>query len=153
MKRIICANCKRWIKLDDDVYEQVKEIKWRCNNLGRIMGGKKTSLVFTFYRPPNGLEVDHINRDTHDNRRCNLRPATRSDNNCNKGPHPRNTSGYKGVYWDNLHERFVAMLKRNYKTYRKYCKTKEEAARAYDRFAILHHGEFAFTNFPKSDYL
>lgn len=43
-------------------------------------------------------EIDHINRDRADNRWPNLKRASRSQNGHNKGQHPRNTTGYKGVY-------------------------------------------------------
>lgn len=48
------------------------------------------------YLPP---EVDHINGDRQDNRLENLRPATRSQNQCNRGTLASNTSGYPGVTW------------------------------------------------------
>lgn len=43
-------------------------------------------------------EIDHINGDRADNRISNLRPATKKQNCENKGLHPRNTSGFRGVH-------------------------------------------------------
>lgn len=40
-------------------------------------------------RPGAGFEVDHVNRDTLDNRRCNLRVVTHAVNAQNKGPQHR----------------------------------------------------------------
>ena len=45
-----------------------------------------------------GEVVDHINHDSLDNRRCNLRPCTRRQNSMNQKLRPDNTSGVKGVY-------------------------------------------------------
>lgn len=44
-------------------------------------------------------DVDHINRDKSDNRWTNLRPASRQQNEANKGLISRNTSGHRGVSW------------------------------------------------------
>ena len=43
--------------------------------------------------------LDHIDGNPANNRIENLRPATASQNNLNRGKHKRNTSGYKGVTW------------------------------------------------------
>jgi hypothetical protein len=43
-----------------------------------------------------GLTIDHINRNGLDNRKCNLRHVTQSDNIRNQAP--RSSSGFKGVY-------------------------------------------------------
>lgn len=47
--------------------------------------------------PPE--QIDHINRDREDNRICNLRCATRTENNQNLSVSSRNTSGHIGVSW------------------------------------------------------
>lgn len=52
--------------------------------------------------------VDHINRIKDDNRWCNLRPATWSQNNINKPLYSTNTSGCKGVSWCKRNRRWVA---------------------------------------------
>ena len=52
-------------------------------------------------RCPKGLEVDHINHNTLDNRSCNLRLANRSENMQNRaGANHNNLSGIRGVYWE-----------------------------------------------------
>ena len=52
---------------------------------------------FLFGDAPEGLMWDHINRNTLDNTRTNLRVVTSSINNRNRGMHADNTSGFKGV--------------------------------------------------------
>jgi hypothetical protein len=98
----------------------------------------------------NGKINDHADRNTLNNVKSNLRPSTVSQNggNCEKRKH--NTSGYKGVVWNN---RWRAQLLVNGKKYHAgYFDDPIDAARAYDRKAIELFGDFACTNFPRSDY-
>jgi hypothetical protein len=61
-------------------------------------GGKSTYLHRLIVGATKGEHVDHINGISWDNRRCNLRIVTRSENLCNrKGPASNGTSGYRGV--------------------------------------------------------
>lgn len=58
-------------------------------------------------------DIDHINGDRADNRLANLRAASRSENLCNRGMSPRNTSGHKGVYFDAQSGRWRAHIKKS----------------------------------------
>lgn len=101
--------------------------------------------------PEKSIDIDHKNRIRSDDRWANLRKATRRQNAANGSCERRNnTSGYKGVMKQPKTEYWLAYSKR-YGTIGSY-KTKEEAARAYDKAAILQFGEFANLNFPRSDY-
>ena len=48
---------------------------------------------------PEGFQIDHIDSDGLNNRRNNLRTATKSQNQCNQRLNARNKSGFKGVSW------------------------------------------------------
>lgn len=61
---------------------------------------------------PDG-EIDHINRDSKDNRIVNLRDVSRTVNVWNTGLSSRNTSGYQGVYWCAQRRKYRARIKRN----------------------------------------
>lgn len=97
-------------------------------------------------------EVDHSNCVRLDCRRSNLRIATYSQNTANKILKPNPSTGFRGVY--QKHRRFHARIGRveNEDNHIGTFATKEEAARAYDRAAINRWGDFARTNFPRSDY-
>ena len=97
--------------------------------------------------------VDHINGNTLDNRRCNLRVCAKAQNNINK----TKTSGvrsskYKGVFWENSCNRWRVQIR--FEGVRKHVgvfKDEIAAAEAYDKFARKLHGEFACVNFPKQN--
>lgn len=87
---------------------------------------------------------DHINGNSLDNRRSNLRLATQSQNNFNSRLNIRNTSGYKGVTWSKQRSKWQAQISVN-KTYINlgHYDTPQEAYEAYKEAARKYHGEFA----------
>jgi hypothetical protein len=91
----------------------------------------------------DGFDVDHINRDGLDNRRSNLRIASRSENNMNARLRGDNKSGAKGVFWRADRGRWSAYI--NAYGQRKYLGhflTKDAAEAARDSAAQMLHGKF-----------
>lgn len=91
--------------------------------------------------------VDHINGDTLDNRRENLRYCDKRTNAQNSRSRKGSTSKYKGVSWDRFREKWRAMIKfegRQIFIGRFDCET--EAAKCYNHYAIKYFGEFARLN-------
>lgn len=62
------------------------------------------------------LFVDHINGDTFDNRRENLRLATRQENGANRKLHSNNRTGKTGISFDQRTGKYMACIKINGKT-------------------------------------
>lgn len=98
------------------------------------------------------IEPDHRNGNRLDNRRSNLRPATRAQNTQNTRGDAYSFSKYKGVTLDKRTNRWRAKASSG----RKYVQlgmfaTEREAAEAYDTWARQNHGEFACCNFPAGD--
>lgn len=91
-----------------------------------------------------GEEVDHINTNSLDNRRSNLRVVTRSQNLQNTPKRRDNTSGYKGVSWHKQSKKWHAVIHLNGKCISlKFHDTAEEAYEAYKRAALDMFGEYA----------
>lgn len=91
-----------------------------------------------------GKDIDHINGDTLDNRRENLRVATHSQNLANSKRYAHNTTGFKGVQRSSVRKPYVAVIIKDGKTHRLgYFNDPEEAHKAYVRAANLLFGEFA----------
>jgi len=133
----------RWNKYTKSYYAQrtVGKTAQTCRPLGLhvvLTGGKHPTLI-----------PDHINRNTLDNRRINLRLATRTQNAINRKLKSSNKSGYRGVHWNKEMKKWESSISVNGVGIRiGFFANKEDAARAYDTAAILHFGEFAIPNFP-----
>ena len=88
--------------------------------------------------------LDHIDGNRTNNRIENLRPATIAENCRNSRIGKNNTSGVKGVNWDNYVKKWRARIFVDGKTVmEKYFKTIEEAAEAVRKAREELHGEFA----------
>ena len=95
--------------------------------------------------------VDHEYGDGLHCTRLNLRAARVIDNNRNRGIIRSNTSGYKGVHWDELRGQWRARIATDAgRLHLGYFDDAVEAARAYDRAAQEHHGAFAVLNLQQA---
>lgn len=93
-----------------------------------------------------GEFVDHINHNTLDNRRQNLRRCGHRANSHNRGLRSDNSTGFKGVYLRRS-GRWQGQFTLNGKRISLgYFNTAREAAQAYNSAAMVHHGEFARLN-------
>jgi hypothetical protein len=94
-----------------------------------------------------GTEIDHKNGDGLDNRRANLRRATRTQNNGNSRLRLNSKSKLKGVHFYKARHKWCARIQVNgCGKYLGEFATREEAATAYDRAARELFGEFARPN-------
>lgn len=94
--------------------------------------------------------TDHINGNGLDNRRANLRSASREQNAQNSTAHAGARSPYKGVSWHKCRGRWRATIRRDERNrHLGYFPDETLAARAYDEAAREAFGRFAAVNFPR----
>lgn len=93
-----------------------------------------------------GEVVDHIDGNTLNNRRSNLRRCTNRQNSLNSGAHKRanRTSQFKGVCWDRGCGKWRVGFRGKYIG---VFDSEIEAAKAYDRVAAAFDPDFARLNF------
>lgn len=133
----------------------VRAFKWNAHRVGntvyaRTSFPRKLYLHELIVKAPAGGTVDHKNGNGLDNRRQNLRPATRRQNGQNSRSRRNSTSVFLGVCKDKERGGWIAQIKRSNDSRRRIGRfqTEEEAARAYDAEALQAFGEFANLNFP-----
>lgn len=153
--------------VDDADYNTLSQYKWHATKnergnyyarryVGRAFDGRayKISMQKEIMKPSPPMVVDHINHDTLDNRRQNLRVCTQQQNVWNSRKPKNNRSGYKGVYYlDGGLDYFnnpgiwVARIMVSGKIiYLGYFKDKLEAAKTYNKAAFKHFGQYACLN-------
>lgn len=139
------------VLLDEADFVKLSKYRWCALMRGgtpyavRFVSGKALAMHRVIAEPPEGMCVDHVNHNTLDNRRCNLRVCTKTENLRNRRSW-RGASKFLGVSpsankWRvNIQRLYVGTFE-----------TQEEAARAYDAKAREFYGEFANLNFPQSE--
>lgn len=146
--------------VDDKDYEWLMQWKW-CYAKGKTSScvqRKEWPMTSCKHRTirmhrlimdaPKGMQVDHINHNTLDNRRCNLRIVTPQQNLYNTRARPNATSRYKGVHWRKDIKKWRVTISLNIRRTIGYFHSEIEAAKAYDKAAKELFGEFAYLNFP-----
>ena len=139
--------------IDDADYERISLMKWSCGTDGYARHGifrKGVRVNMTMQQVLMGNRrfhrVDHINGDKLDNRRCNLRWATHTENQRNVKHHTDAKSPYKGIF-KSPSGRWIGQIwvTNRYLRLGSY-DTPEQAALAYNAAALEHFGEFARLN-------
>lgn len=126
------------------------QCNWSINQRGYARGSKDDLDVLLHIAVASRMgldcskEIDHKNRDPLDNRRSNLREATRSENCANRGINSNNTSGFKGVDFHKSSGKWRARICVNRKSIDLGLFDKpHDAHEAYVHAANRYFGEFA----------
>lgn len=142
--------------VDEEDYERVNAFKWNARwsshnksfyatRSVRNHASRKTIYMARFImNTPIGLFCDHINMNTLDNRKINLRNCTQAQNNINRRIHKNNKLGVKGIFIQRKSFRAKARFN-NKNILDKTFPTLEEAIAARDGAIKKYHGEFGRT--------
>lgn len=127
-------------KIDKEDLEKIKYYKCGKDVHGYCVinfNKKQIKLHKFIFGEKSGYEIDHINNDPLDNRKINLRFATRHENSMN--------TRYKGYYWHKQNKKWCAEVMINYKKKFLGCFSKEEDAKKAAREGrIKYFGKFAY---------
>jgi hypothetical protein len=148
--------------VDDDDYDLVMQYRWHVWERTRSSGGTCGPYAATnihrggrhwmrrMHQIVTGWPMtDHINHNTLDNQRANLRPATLSQNGANQLPNRGGSSRFKGVSWQPERRKWAAYITVNqHRVVLGRFRSEEDAARAYDAAALSAWGEYAHLNLP-----
>jgi len=137
--------------VDDEWFDMLSSINCHSKVMGDFVYAaamKSERIHRVIMDAPKGMVVDHINGNTLDNRKENLRICTRSQNQQNQFSRSRGeTSKYKGVCWCRTWKKWKVKISHNYKIQNLGSFDNEiEAAITYNEAAKRLHGEFANLN-------
>lgn len=154
-----------FVLVDEDNYEKLNKFTWYCRRSNhtrkdgsvcidlrpmRVEGPRNARkyiyMVHDILPKKQGVEIDHKNRNTLDNRRCNLRYATSAQNKYNRAAEYDSSTKIKGVQVNRI-GKWNALIRFNGKRlYLGNFTTKEEAGNAYNKASIKLHKEFSYKN-------
>ena len=153
--RYIALTKGKFAIVDAEDYDRLMRHKWTAVCFGgrfyaqRNGGGYSIMMHREIMHAPKGMVVDHINGNGLDNRKCNLRICTQSQNILNSRPRG-GSSRFKGVYYDKTRNKYVAFVWENRRPVHigRY-EDEIEAARARDYRAVEIGGLYVWLNFPE----
>lgn len=151
------------VKVSDEDYEWLSKYKWYAQDYDKnhiyAVAKRKYDKNISMHRMILGLVdsnilTDHIDHDGLNNQRSNLRIATHSQNMWNTKSLKNSSSKYLGVFKRISDTKrygtrisYLVYICRDYKSkYLGTFKNEIRAAIAYDKSAIILHGEFANLN-------
>jgi hypothetical protein len=144
--------------IDNDDVERIKPYHWcifqnrnRNDDLEFIYastGSNKLPSTLRFLHrlinnTQKGFVTDHIDGNTLNTRKSNLRQCTRAENGRNRAISANNSSGVNGVCYDNTNKKWIAYIKYNLKLKMLgYFDTIEDATKAREKAEDEYFGEY-----------
>ena len=144
--------CGYKVLIDDEDYEKVMSYKWSIHDKAKaniyFRATRKNKRIklhrLIFGKIKEGCVLDHINGNTLDNRKSNLRAVTITQNNRNRKN--MNSTGLKGVsYHPKCHKWQARICTDTGRISLGYFDTKQLAHLAYCEASKKYHGEYGRT--------
>ena len=126
-------------------YDKIKDINWHMSSNGYIQSSAPSIKMHRLIMDeiPQNMYVDHINHDKTDNRKCNLRIVSNSQNQQNKIV--ETNSGRAGVSWHKGKKLWFAHICLNGKLkHLGAFSKKDDAIKAREEAEVLYFGEYRF---------
>lgn len=124
--------------VDDEDYGWLMLYKWHaCHIRGQWYAiGAKGRMHRFIMNCPKAKEIDHIDGNTLNNQKYNLRICTHAENCQNRKANKKGSSRYKGVSWFCVIKKWQVKICHNGKSiFLGYYGSEAEAAKAYDKKA------------------
>lgn len=144
--------------VDRDDYDLVKSFRWWNWKTGNSSYARTKRMVDSasyclllhriIMNPAPDMQVDHINGNGLDNRKCNLRICTQKENIRNSRKKSNSLSSkYKGVCWKTREGKWwSSIIVDGHRKHLGYFTAEIDAAIAYNKAASIYFGEFARLN-------
>jgi hypothetical protein len=142
--------------IDADDFGTVGQFRWWIDSVGyahtfiRVRPGERRTVRLhrMIMREPELLQVDHLNTDRLDNRKCNLRLCDRKENSRNRNTNRGSKrSRYKGVTQHQGSPRWIARIRIGVKKLNLgVFDSENDAATAYNMAALHYYREYAKLN-------
>lgn len=140
--------------VDEADYATLMQWRWYVDGQGyacrekRCGGGKKIKITMhrQIHPSPDGMYTDHINGNTLDNRKTNLRSVTPSENCYNRKLRSDARNKHKGIQKSHTGRWYAKIQHQGICRHLGGYATEQEAAQAYNSAAKEHFGEYARLN-------
>ena len=148
----VIGNVVATYKIDAEDYPLVSKYKWRTIKGYASHGSSINYLHRLVTHAKDGQQVDHINLDITDNRKCNLRNVTKSQNGMNHVKPTNNTSGTVGVYWNKSKGLWEAcIIENNNRIYLGSFINKNDAINMRKEAEQKYFGEYSYESSQKGE--
>lgn len=138
---------------DIEDYDKIKDCYWSVGNTGYMRTADNNGNWMLMHRLIAGIlddpkfQVDHINHNTTDNRKVNLRVCSNSENARNRDVSKYNKTGVTGVYWHQARKKYAAAITVNYKKISLgYFEDINDAIEARKEAEEKYFGEYSYDN-------